>query len=274
MDDVFGVRRTVRLRGRGERERLPSRLTPNSAQGSGVQSGMRACAAALALASGVTLACSSGPTAPSSASASCNPAAATANGVLSIFGRPFAGAFPLGNFFDHDKPIEGDANGYVLTLCGARDSKQVDGHPGYDWRMPEGTPLLAIADAVVLTAGLESPHFCQQLNRTVQALYVQLVHTAPTGELFVSVYGHLSRVDVQAGASVSEGTVIEIAPCELGVVATRQIDARGKGHVFSVDAGSNDDLRAADETRPSQREIDRLARMIRWETTQPTSRIV
>ena len=172
---------------------------------------MRACAAALALAGGVTLACSSGPTAPSSASASCNPAAATANGVLPIFGRPFAGAFPIGNFFDHDKPIEGDANGYVLTLCGARDSKQVDGHPGYDWRMPEGTPLLAIADAVVLTAGLESPHFCQQLNRTVQALYVQLLHTGPTGELFVSVYGHLSRVDVQAGASVSEGTVIGLS---------------------------------------------------------------
>ena len=193
-----------------DRERRPSRLMPNYAQGSGVQSGMRACAAALALAGGVTLACS-GLTAPSSASDGCNPAAATANGVLSLFGRPFAGAFPVGNFFDHDKPIEGAANGYLLTLCGARDSKQVDGHPGYDWRMPEGTPLLAVADAVVLTAGLEPPHFCQQLNRTVQALYVQLVHTAPTGELFVSAYGHLSRVDVQAGASVSEGTVIGLS---------------------------------------------------------------
>lgn len=172
---------------------------------------MRTCTAAFAFACGGTLACSCGPTAPSSASASCDPAAATANSVLAIFGRPFAGAFPIGNFFDHDKPIEGDANGYVLTLCGVRDSKQVDGHAGYDWRMPEGTPLLAIADALVLTAGLEPPHFCQQLNRTVQALYVQLVHTAPTGELFVSAYGHLSRVDVQAGASVSEGTVIGLS---------------------------------------------------------------
>jgi murein DD-endopeptidase MepM/ murein hydrolase activator NlpD len=172
---------------------------------------MRACAAALALAGGVTLACTSGLTAPSSASAGCNPAAATANAVLPIFGRPFAGEFPVGNFFDHDKPIDGDANGYVLTLCGARDSKQVDGHAGYDWRMPEGTPLFAVADAVVLTAGLESPHFCPQLNRTVQAQLVQLVHTAPTGELFVSAYGHLSRVDVQAGASVSEGTVIGLS---------------------------------------------------------------
>jgi hypothetical protein len=49
------------------------------------------------------------------------------------------------------------------------------------------------------------------LNRTVQALRVQLVHTAPTGESYVSVYGHLSRVDVQEGVSISEGTVIGLS---------------------------------------------------------------
>jgi hypothetical protein len=54
--------------------------------------------------------------------------------VLPVFGRLFDGAFPIGTFFDHDKPIEGDTNGDVLTLCGARDTSQVDGHPGYDWR--------------------------------------------------------------------------------------------------------------------------------------------
>ena len=159
----------------------------------------------------VAFGCASGPTAPSAASAACSPRPASAHAVLPIFGRPFDGAFPIGNFFDHDKPIDGDANGYVLTLCGARDTSQVDGHPGYDWRMAEGTPLLAVADAVVLTAGLEAPHDCRPLNRTVQALYVQLVHTAPAGELYVSVYGHLSRIDVQAGASVTEGTAIGLS---------------------------------------------------------------
>jgi len=153
----------------------------------------------LGLAGAVAFGCTSGPTAPSSASAACTPHPASANAVLPVFGRPFDGAFPIGNFFDHDKPIEGDANGYVLTLCGARDTSQVDGHPGYDWRMPEGTPLLAVADAVVMTAGLEAPNLCPQLNRTVQALLVVLVHTAPTGELYASIYGHLSRIDVQAG---------------------------------------------------------------------------
>ena len=102
------------------------------------------------------------------------PQPASANAVLPISSRPFAGAFPIGNLFDHDKPIDGDANGYVLTSCSARDAGQVDGHPGYDWRMPEGTPLLAVADAVVLTAGLEAPRYRPSLNRTVQALDVQL----------------------------------------------------------------------------------------------------
>ena len=165
----------------------------------------------LGVACAVAFGCASGPTAPSPASAACDPESTSANAVLPIFGRPFDGAFPIGNFFDHDKPIDGDANGYVLTLCGARDTKQVDGHPGYDWQMPEGTPLFAVADAVVLTAGLEPPHFCPQLNRTVQALRVQLVHTAPTGEPYVSVYGHLSRIDVQEGVPVSEGTVIGLS---------------------------------------------------------------
>lgn len=165
----------------------------------------------LALAVAVPSGCSSGPTAPSAQSAACNPQPTSANAVLPMFGRPFDGAMPIGNFFDHDKPIEGDANGYVLTLCGARDSKQVDGHPGYDWRMPEGTRLLAVADGVVLSAGLAPPAFCPELNRTVQALRVQLIHTAPTGVLYASAYGHLSRVDVQEGAAVSEGTVIGLS---------------------------------------------------------------
>ena len=165
----------------------------------------------LGAAGAVVLGCSSGLTWPSAASAACGPVSTSANAALPIFGRPFEGAFPTGNFFDHDKPVDGDGNGYVLTLCGARDSKQVNGHPGYDWRMPEGTPLRAVADGVVLTAGLEPAHFCPGLGRTVQALLVQLVHTTPSGESYVSAYGHLSRVDVHEGASVSEGTVIGLS---------------------------------------------------------------
>jgi len=36
-----------------------------------------------------------------------------------FFSKPFAGDFPIGNLFDHDKPLVfNDSNGYLLTLCG------------------------------------------------------------------------------------------------------------------------------------------------------------
>src|SRR5215510_14397070 len=104
--------------------------------------------------------CGRGPTDPSPVSASCNPTAQSASIAIPLFVRPFASDYPVGNFFDHDRPVENDANGYVLTLCGARDRTQVDGHAGYDFRMPEGTRLYAAADGIVFFAGLESPRYC------------------------------------------------------------------------------------------------------------------
>src|SRR5262245_42009912 len=153
-------------------------------------------------------ACTSGLTDPSPVSASCNPTALSAVTAVPLFGRPFAGDYPVGNFFDHDKPVDNDTNGYVLTLCGARDRTQVDGHSGYDWRMPEGTRLTAVADGTVFFAGLEPPNYCAPLNRTVQALVVAIEHHTPSGESFISIYGHLSRVDVETGASAVEGMAI------------------------------------------------------------------
>jgi len=38
---------------------------------------------------------------------------------MPFFSRPFAGDFPTGNLFDHDKPLAfNDSNGRLLTLCG------------------------------------------------------------------------------------------------------------------------------------------------------------
>ena len=159
----------------------------------------------------VAAACS-GPTSPSPASIACNPTIETARASDPFFNRPFAGDFAVGNLFDHDKPLPfEDANGYLLTLCGARDRDQVDGHDGYDWRMSEGTPLLAVADALVMFGGREPPFYCPPLDRTVQALYVQLRHRAPSGEEFITVYGHLSRVDVAQGQQINDRTVVGLS---------------------------------------------------------------
>src|SRR5687767_12847758 len=81
-------------------------------------------------------------TSPSPEAAACIPSAGSAQVSQPFFSRPFNGDFPVGNLFDHDKPVAfEDANGYQITMCGARDTNQVDGHNGYDWRLPEGTPL-------------------------------------------------------------------------------------------------------------------------------------
>lgn len=169
----------------------------------------------LAIAACLVSGCHS-PTSPSPGATACNPSAATARVSMPFFGRPFAGDFPIGNLFDHDKPwVFGDTNGYVLSMCASRDnakdSGQTDGHDGYDWRMSEGTPILAVADGLVMFGGQEPPFYCPPLKRNVQALYVQLSHRAPDGSEYVTIYGHLSRVDVSQGAPISEGAVLGLS---------------------------------------------------------------
>jgi murein DD-endopeptidase MepM/ murein hydrolase activator NlpD len=154
----------------------------------------------------------SGLTSPSPLATACNPSASSARFAAPIFDRPFAGDFPTGNLFDHDKPAPPDGGGSdLLSMCGVRIGDQVNGHPGYDWRMPEGTPLLAVADGVVLQAGLEAPNYCDRLKKTVQALLVLVQHHTPQGDEVLSIYGHLSRVDVSAGQTIRAGTAIGLS---------------------------------------------------------------
>ena len=165
---------------------------------------------ALALAAFI-VGCGGGLTGPSPVAIACNPSESTARIAMPIFGRPFNGDFPNGNLFDHDKPLyTGDTNGYLVSMCGTRYDleKLTDGHTGYDWRMPEGTPLLAVADGDVIFAGLESPFYCPPMKRTVQGMAIAVKHTAPEGIEFASIYGHLSRIDVANGQTVRAGDVI------------------------------------------------------------------
>jgi Peptidase family M23 len=141
----------------------------------------------MVLAGAVCIACACGSmTAPSTVSVGCAPTEATANLYEPIFSRPFDGPSKVGNDFDHDLPLENGANGYVLTVCGDHD----------------GT---------VLFAGLESPRACPQLGRTVQALVVATVHLTPSGDELAVIYGHLSRIDVAAGATVTSRTPLGLS---------------------------------------------------------------
>lgn len=163
------------------------------------------------LALAAVIAACRGLTSPSPVATACSPSETTARIAMPIFGRPFTGDFPNGNLFDHDKPVyTGDTNGYLVSMCGTRYElgDLTDGHNGYDWRMSEGTPILAVADGLVMFAGLEAPFNCARLGRTVQAIYVQLLHRAPDGTEFITIYGHLSRVMVSEGQTITAGTQV------------------------------------------------------------------
>jgi murein DD-endopeptidase MepM/ murein hydrolase activator NlpD len=163
-----------------------------------------AAAAALLAAAG---ACA-GPNAPERFVESCTPSASAAvNGQIPLLQKPFDGEFPLGTPYDHDLPIDGHKNGFVRTTCGTRFDAEVvaDGHAGYDFMMPVGTPLLAAASGEVLVAGLEPPRFCEPLGRTVQALLVAIAHRAPDGEIYATVYGHMDVIAVKVGDQLAAG---------------------------------------------------------------------
>ncbi|WP_082218295.1 M23 family metallopeptidase [Kamptonema formosum] len=128
---------------------------------------------------------------------------------IPLFQKPFSGNFAAGNSFDHDLP--GAQNGYVLTWQGKKlragiPGAYIDGHYGYDFGMPIGTPLLAVADGVVDSAGWQS--FNCPPRGIVHQLDVFITHTAPDGSRFKSIYGHLERVDVSQGQRVYSGQVI------------------------------------------------------------------
>lgn len=134
-----------------------------------------------------------------------------------VFQRPFAGEFLMSNFMDHDVPIEFvDDNKRFTTFWGeqhANTGRMIDGHSGYDWTMPTGTPILAVAAGTVLAARTSNnPFFCPLLNREVSDMIsVSIMHTLPDGTSVVSLYLHLSRLDVTTGQTVAAGTQLGLS---------------------------------------------------------------
>jgi murein DD-endopeptidase MepM/ murein hydrolase activator NlpD len=125
--------------------------------------------------------------------------------------RPFAGEYPVTNVFDHDLPVSwSDHNGVVLAWWG--DTVQaLDGHMGYDWVMPEGTPLLAAAAGIVTHAGPSSPSYCPPLGRTTTNLVVTILHETPEGERFYVGYSHVSAATVEVGDRVEPGQTLALS---------------------------------------------------------------
>jgi murein DD-endopeptidase MepM/ murein hydrolase activator NlpD len=138
---------------------------------------------------------------------------AAAPGAAGLFVAPFRVPVVTSNVFDHDLPFQFDPayhNGRTVSFWGEQVTG-IDGHNGYDFRTPTGTPLLAVAPGVVTAAGQEPPFFCPPLNETVSGLWVTVRHSTATGDVLYSQYGHLSRVDVAAGQQVARGQELGLA---------------------------------------------------------------
>lgn len=136
---------------------------------------------------------------------------------MPTFNKPFSGDFPVANFSDHNVPKEFvDANGTFVTFWGeqlpAAAAGLLDGHEGYDFLMPIGTPLLAVAAGTVVRVTDAVMFFCPPLNRTVdQQKSVLLEHILADGRRVRSAYTHMDRIDVTAGTVVAPGQQIGVS---------------------------------------------------------------
>ena len=133
------------------------------------------------------------------------------------FSKPFAGEFPTTNFLDHDIPKEFvDVNNIFTTFWGEVHPQRggmVDGHSGYDWLMPTGTPLLAVIPGKVTRASTSNaPFFCPPLNRDVTDAHdVMIEYTLPNGDVVWAWYAHLDRIDVALNQQVAVGQQIGVS---------------------------------------------------------------
>jgi murein DD-endopeptidase MepM/ murein hydrolase activator NlpD len=149
--------------------------------------------------------------------AAVDPEPGSGNVPMRMLGRPFAGEYPVLNYFDHDLPLApDDSNGYQLTWNGARafpqrDGVGYDGHTGIDWLLPEDTPLLAVIGGEIVFAG-ENTFACFLENdelRTNLTVIIRFIGT--DGQAYGALYTHLNRVDVAVGDQVVEGEQIGLS---------------------------------------------------------------
>ena len=165
--------------------------------------------------------------------------------VVPVFCKPFGGERGTATFFDHELPVGlvGDTDGSLLTWWGLRVwPDDDDGHNGYDWAMPEGTPLLAVAPGVVVLAGHGATFDCPALGgRETTDIEVDIEHQVTTSSETLRVrtrYDHLSRVDVQVGQKVMPSDQIGLSGltgCTGGPHVHFQTDVFAKGRFIPID---------------------------------------
>lgn len=84
-------------------------------------------------------------------------------------------------------------------------------HLGVDLENPTGTNIIAAADGVVYYAGSDAgTQFGPTTNYYGNLVVIQHAFNSPDGKPVYSLYGHMQRVDVQAGQTVKRGDSLGI----------------------------------------------------------------
>lgn len=125
-----------------------------------------------------------------------------------VFRKPFDGDFAVLSPFDHQYPQEFvHYDDVIVNTDNETTTIGVDGHQGYDFDLPVGTPVLATYDGTVEFAGTEDSFYCPLLGKDTAGMVVILKNTV-NGEEFRTVNAHCSSIYVTTGQSVTKGDVL------------------------------------------------------------------
>ncbi|NCG20454.1 MAG: peptidoglycan DD-metalloendopeptidase family protein [Rhodobacterales bacterium] len=122
-----------------------------------------------------------------------------------FFSKPFDGAYGTSGFFDHDP--EGTGEKHQRTAWGSVTFGK-SGHVGWDWVLPVGTDVFAVADGVVEFGGDRGDVGCGKNRRVPSSVEVYVRHVGPDGQIYRVGYLHLDRARVTEGDVVRAGEVL------------------------------------------------------------------
>jgi hypothetical protein len=137
---------------------------------------------------------------------------------LPIFSHPFPTKPNLGmtNGFDFAHGFKVLSNNGIELDHVNRHGNNVayDGHNGFDWMMPTGTKLVAMAKGRVLIAQTRDvTSFCPNEDELIQneMFVMHVVGTGRYKEIFVAYYAHFDTMSAEAGDIVEAGTKLGTA---------------------------------------------------------------
>jgi murein DD-endopeptidase MepM/ murein hydrolase activator NlpD len=137
------------------------------------------------------------------------------------------------------RPLSDNAINYAARTYpyGNTSGGRLQVHLGQDMENPTGTPVLAVADGVVVFAGDDLTTLVGPYNNYYgNAVVIEHSFRDSSGEPVFSLYGHLNRVSTSVGQAVSRGDII-------GYVGAEGI-AQGPHLHFEVRVGNAFDYRA------------------------------